>query len=260
VLRKVVAGKATKGIWCEKPLAVSIRQAEDMMSQCKNAQIRLLVNYQRRYDPFYQSIKTRLSELVGDVQVVSAYYSGGITTNGSHLIDLLDYLLGPCQIVDAKPAGSEGEDGELISSMIFGKTHVLMFPCDNSRYSILDLNIIGSQARLDTVDKPFWRHDYRYFIKEKDRIAGSSFVGTIGKDVLIKSSDKRVLDRALADLVSSISDRREPLCGGAEGLRAVSVVAAMSYSAQRRCPVTMPFGQKDLIIPRPGGDVRRWKS
>ena len=81
-----------KMVWLEKPAVESYEQLKDLISY--NNTTKIVVNYQRRYTSTYQ----RLKEIVdngkyGLPTLVEVKYSRGLLTNGSHMIDMLFYIL-----------------------------------------------------------------------------------------------------------------------------------------------------------------------
>ncbi len=50
------AAKAGKHVLCEKPMAVSSREAREMVDACKAAQVRLMIAYRIQYEPFNREV------------------------------------------------------------------------------------------------------------------------------------------------------------------------------------------------------------
>jgi predicted dehydrogenase len=77
-------------VWLEKPLTADTDIIADLAARADAQKIRVLVGFQRRYMPVYQELlKSNLGKLTG----IEITYSRGLETNGSHLIDLLLWLL-----------------------------------------------------------------------------------------------------------------------------------------------------------------------
>ena len=85
-----------KYVLCEKPLASSLGQCDEMIDYCNTNGITCAVNHQRRYVGQYQRIK----ELIDDpsfgpltsFQVMAGNF--GIAMNGSHCIEIASHLFG----------------------------------------------------------------------------------------------------------------------------------------------------------------------
>lgn len=87
-------------IFCEKPLTTTSHDSSTLIKDCEAAGIYLAVNYTRRWD-------AEVRRLAGDLQAgrwgavrsASATYNKGLLNNGSHMIDLLRFLLGPLHVI-----------------------------------------------------------------------------------------------------------------------------------------------------------------
>jgi predicted dehydrogenase len=49
------AARAGKDILCEKPVALSLGELDEMENECKAHNVRFIVHQQRRFDPFHRS-------------------------------------------------------------------------------------------------------------------------------------------------------------------------------------------------------------
>jgi len=89
-----------KLLFCEKPLATSVNKAKKLIEQCEQQDVQLAVNYTRRWDPDIIDLKKAIAEKsYGELRSIIACYNKGILNIGSHLIDVLDYLIGKLTIV-----------------------------------------------------------------------------------------------------------------------------------------------------------------
>jgi predicted dehydrogenase len=105
VLGAVDAG--VRGIFCEKPIAVSLAEADEMVRAVRRAGVAMTVNYTRRWSPEYLEARRlvragaigRLSQIVA----VSGGPRAMLWRNHTHLIDLLGLF------ADAEPAWAWAE-------------------------------------------------------------------------------------------------------------------------------------------------------
>lgn len=56
------AAKAGKHVICEKPMAISIKEAEEMIAACKAAKVHLAIGYRLHYEPFTQEVMRLVRE------------------------------------------------------------------------------------------------------------------------------------------------------------------------------------------------------
>jgi predicted dehydrogenase len=90
------ARRGIRAIYCEKPIATRLRDAESMVNVCKEAGSLLVINHNRRFNPNYR----RLRDLVaagglGTLTSLSLQWGTGRLGNvGTHLIDAALMLTG----------------------------------------------------------------------------------------------------------------------------------------------------------------------
>jgi len=72
----------TKAIWCEKPIAMNLDEADKMIEVCKENNTMLQINHQRRW------MRPKFK------------FSRGILNSGSHAFDLVNFLFKDPSIVD----------------------------------------------------------------------------------------------------------------------------------------------------------------
>jgi predicted dehydrogenase len=87
-------------IFCEKPITKNKQETEHIVELCEKNKILLAVNYSRCWDPKIQAIKEAIgNKEYGELRSITAFYSKGLFNNGSHLVNLFQYLLGKINIL-----------------------------------------------------------------------------------------------------------------------------------------------------------------
>lgn len=67
------SAKAGKHVLCEKPMSVSVLEAEDMIAACKANKVKLLIAYRLHYEPFtLKTIQLIKSGALGSVQAINS--------------------------------------------------------------------------------------------------------------------------------------------------------------------------------------------
>ncbi|HIO06673.1 TPA: Gfo/Idh/MocA family oxidoreductase [Candidatus Poribacteria bacterium] len=81
-------------IFCEKPTALSLQEADEMVEACEEAGIRFSINHQKRASNYNSYVKQLLSSKeIGKLVLIHAYDKGGRTAGnammemGTHLFD-----------------------------------------------------------------------------------------------------------------------------------------------------------------------------
>ncbi len=87
-----------KGIFCEKPIATTLADADRMIAAAERSGIQTVVNHTRRFDPFYRQARWLIEQgTIGEIRSVVGTLSGEramLFRNGTHLIDTISFLLG----------------------------------------------------------------------------------------------------------------------------------------------------------------------
>jgi predicted dehydrogenase len=84
-------------IMLEKPPAHSLQELDRMIMRLseQGSPSKVLVNYQRRYMESYRKLRAMyLEETLGKCNLIQTNYSRGLELNGSHLIDMLFFIVG----------------------------------------------------------------------------------------------------------------------------------------------------------------------
>jgi len=115
----IQAANAGKHILCERPLAVSSKQAGEMVEACKSNNVLLIMNHMHRFHPLVNKAKELIAnQIIGKIVSISASYNidfapgenfrfdkklsgGGVLIDlGSQMIDMLRFFGG--EISDVK--------------------------------------------------------------------------------------------------------------------------------------------------------------
>jgi predicted dehydrogenase len=98
-------------IWCEKPLAGSSEDAEQIRLRCEETGVALQVNFHRRFDPPHR----RIAELVASGPAplhLDVRYSGTLRNYGPHAFDLFRWFVGEPRWVET--VGDAGQPSALL--------------------------------------------------------------------------------------------------------------------------------------------------
>ena len=115
----IKAAKAGKNILCEKPLAITSQQAEEMVKVCKENNVLLAVNYVHRFHPLVLKAKELIvDQRLGKLVSIDVHFNidfppdnnfrfkkdlsggGALRDIGTHMIDLLRYFGGEIESID----------------------------------------------------------------------------------------------------------------------------------------------------------------
>lgn len=82
--------KSVKTIFLEKPIAQSLKEADEIIYACNEHGIHLAVNYSRRWSTVYRNLK---SQIMPEMSVdLVGVHPGPLVRTGSHMLDLFNFL------------------------------------------------------------------------------------------------------------------------------------------------------------------------
>jgi predicted dehydrogenase len=121
-----------------------------------------MVNYTRRWDPSVIALKQEIASCKrGELRGVMAIYNKGLFNNGSHMVDLLGYLLGSIKVLSAgKKKFDFFENDPSITAQLEAQNEVsILLSCANARdFSIFESQFIFSNSVMTMENGGlFWR-------------------------------------------------------------------------------------------------------
>ena len=151
---ELAAQYGVKGIIVEKPIALKLKQIEQIKKSVNKSGLKIAVNMQRRYFKTCQELKKCLDKgTIGDIQFIRCVTKGNILSMGPHLIDLLLFFLQDTDPLEvwACAYGMNGYDygHPAPANMLINLT----FPGDISVYCEDAEDAIGTAG-----EQNFWQH------------------------------------------------------------------------------------------------------
>lgn len=166
---------AGKPVFCEKPLALSLTEAQRMIEACRAARVPLAVGHNRRFWPSMQALKRLVSSgELGAVLHVEGHNSnenagavregwrlspsespgGGMTGAGLHVLDSLISLLGPVRRVEARlishrPAPGPLDTVSVLAEFAAGQSGLMATVRDTPQY--WRIHVFGSLASAEAL-------------------------------------------------------------------------------------------------------------
>lgn len=82
------------GVLCEKPMCLSMKEADEMIAACEENSTKLAIGHHHRFDAYNTKARQLIAEgAIGQPTIVRARSGGGLLNNGTHNIDRIRYLL-----------------------------------------------------------------------------------------------------------------------------------------------------------------------
>jgi predicted dehydrogenase len=259
----IAAARAGKHVLVEKPMALSLSDADAMIAACAEARVRLGVALQRRTDPTFRAVREAIdagelgplvlgSAVVPYVRPQSYYDSaawrgtwaldggGALMNQGIHLADLLLWFMGDVAEVDARTAtlthDIEVEDG-VTARLRFksGALGTLAATTSAAPGFPHRVEVYGSRGGLQIEGEDVVRWDGEV----KARVAPRSSAVSAGAGAAPTGIKAEGHVRLVTDLVDAIRERHAPLVSGEEGRRSLELVLAVYESARSQKTVAL---------------------
>ena len=247
------AEAGVRGVFCEKPLTPTLREADALIAACAAHGAALQVNHTRRGDPYLRRARDLIGAgEIGEVLSVVATWSGRLFLSGTHLFDLINFLLGdrPTAWVVGQTEGSaatmivnptqRGQDLGGTAYLTYDDGVTAFF---NGRVGnvTLQMEVFGTRGRLllDDHEAQLWGA----------RETGG-FRETIKRRFPQVMAYVAPMTWLLDDLIAAIETGREPAAGGATARHALAqILATHASAAQGNAKITFPFTDLDARPP-----------
>ncbi|MBI2569582.1 MAG: Gfo/Idh/MocA family oxidoreductase [Candidatus Schekmanbacteria bacterium] len=259
-----------RGVLCEKPLAWSVDEARKMIRHCRERGTALLINHERRFDPHFRLARRLIRDgQIGPVRslvgkVVTAFGKdlaqgvradawrcpdedgdlvghGPLAHDGTHLIDAIRFLTGAevswvSARVDVDSAARIDHSAAALLELT-GGAHVFLEAGGRRDYFEFSLEVDGRDGRL-RIGNGIWE-----LALGQTSARYTGFRDLVPGQPPAPSADEQLAANpwvgAVAELLDAVDGGREPESSGADGLAALSVIAAIHQSARTGRPVLM---------------------
>ena len=166
----VVAASGVKGIFCEKPIATSMAEADHIVKTVQDNDVVFACAYLRRWRPYYHALRDAIADgTIGDLLTITAFSVGTLMHGGTHYTDLMSFLAGepdPAWAfgrIEAPPKGATGWSAEIDppGSGYIEMQNGVRFFLDGVSKGPISFVIAGTEGQLvvhnDGTDATLWR-------------------------------------------------------------------------------------------------------
>jgi predicted dehydrogenase len=270
----IASARAGKHVLTEKPMAVTLEAADEMIKVCREEKVKLGGIFQRRVSELFLKVKKALEQgelgkiVMGDAYMKyyrsQEYYDSGdwrgtwefdgggcLMNQGIHIIDLLQWYLGPVDTVYG-----------------YAETLTRRIEVEDTAAAVLKFKngAIGVIEGTTSIYPPTLPHrveihgDKGTIMIEGEGIKRWSIMGEKGEEVDKAEVDKVKEEegtgkaitsptdigmeghrRLITDMVEAIREDREPLIPGKEARKALEIILAIYKSAKAGKPIKLPI-------------------
>jgi len=260
----IAAARAGLHVLVEKPIDINVERADQLISECDEANVKLGVFFQDRVARDSLRLKRMIaSGRLGDILLATAhvkwyrppdYYGdsrwrgtwdldggGAVMNQAVHTVDLLLWLLGDVRSVSA-----------------FTRTQLHDIEVEDTAVAVLEFES-GALGTFEASTSAFPGQPRKLFVSgsegtvslEHDRIVAIDLHSARESDAKPQTTGRNLSESSpvvsdvtghrniLQDFIEAINLDRPPLCDGSEARRSVELVEAIYRSSREGAPVTL---------------------
>lgn len=243
---KTIAQSGAKAIYAEKPLAFSLADADEMVAVCRENKVALGVGCTRRWDAWWQMSRKLIADgELGEILQVNGYGEAAISHNGSHMMDLIRYLLGDVPVswvfgeAESDEAAESGNDLRMNGYLAFAngtRAFVRTMPSGASNWVF---DVIGEKGALRAAANG---SDIEWYQPAEK---GINTRRPIPRPQHIEAPTVT----AFRDMIAAIETGKKPECAGEDGIAVLELALALRESHLRGgCRVDLPLTDRSLSI------------
>ncbi len=242
LIRTVITAPSVRAILAEKPLAVVLEDAQELVHLAEERGIVLAVNYSRRYADSHRLLQEFLQAGgIGTVTTVNGYYSKGLLHNGTHWFDLARYLVGEVIRVQGLDTRGNLDNDPMIDALLefdCGARGYLR-NCYGVGFTLFEMDLIGTRGRVRIISSGNEIEVYR--VADSPYYSGYKSLAPDARHRM-EGGLGDVSLRAVEDIVRCLRYRGQPRCSGADAVAALEIAFTACKSARLGCVVTLQNG------------------
>ncbi|MCP4218455.1 MAG: Gfo/Idh/MocA family oxidoreductase [bacterium] len=242
------ASSGVKGIVLEKPVAVDPGQARKVIDICREKNIPLVINHERRWEPLYRKTAEiiasgelgALKMIYGNVlcrsaargswkNILKEVGGGPLLHDGTHLVDMIRYFAGDIASLSGSVKREHPEAGVETSAAAMMKTvggvDVFIEAGGMREYFNFELDLQLERGRLRV------GNGYReYWVAEPSK-RYSGFSDLVKKEFPTFVRDCDPFSGGLNEVMTALETGLPPISSGEDGYKAMEVIFGIYHSA-----------------------------
>ena len=243
------ASSGAKAIFCEKAMATTLREADEMVDVCRQNKVVLSINHTRRWDWQCRQVKDILQqERIGTLRAMTLHFSAGLANNGTHYFDLLRFFAGDVRWAVGHLVNSDSLDPSGSGYFHFENDVQCLVNGSSGAGAQFLYELIGSKGRITIANTRPCQFQLWVDGKMADfpSIPANQQVNTIGMG-------RCVIPLSVEELIEALDHNRDTISTGEDGRAALEMVLALHESERKgNARVDFPMQSRDLqVLVRP---------
>lgn len=240
LVRAALETPGVRGVLAEKPLALHLAQADELVALAEARGVTLAVNYSRRYADNHARLRDQIQNgALGQLQAIHGFYTKGTLHNGTHWFDLLRYFAGEVvRVWGFDRRGEWGADPTLDAALELENGVIAMLRgLDADAFALFEMDILGAMGRARITDVG---HTI-----ELSRAQPSGFYSGYQMLAPVETDTSGMGDvtwRAVQDLAACVETGMAPRCSGRDARAALAIGLAVCNAARLGQPVNVERG------------------
>jgi predicted dehydrogenase len=247
------AERGVKGIFCEKPLAPSLREADAMLQAVTAHGVQLCINHTLRGDPFHQAARRLIREgAIGELLTISISWAGRLFLTGTHRFDLVNYMVSenptawlvghaeePASHQTVVPTQRGIDVGGTAYVVYENGVRAFFNGRDGLPTNRLEISGTDGMMMIDTQEAQLWKSSQNASFGGLARYPFPQMMRYTAPMVFL-----------LEDLIEAMEGGREPMSNGHTARHALAqILATHDSSLHDNCKVIFPFEKLDMTPP-----------
>lgn len=222
----------------EKPIAHDDLSAKKVVELCEQNGTILLVNHMRRFSPMIKNFKNYINNVyvrdtaIGKPRVVTTSYDNGLYHGGTHIVDLLRFILGEVVAVNAiqnHQVPSAADDIHVDAILQFKTCNAMLYYINSRECAVCEMNVIGERGIIR------FRDMWGCAIDVIGTVTNTDFVNHRIPDYNNAKSyinNDSLMLGTYQHLIECLDGIAIPLCDGRDALETLKVIRAIQKSAE----------------------------
>ena len=241
VVRQLIEqSDSIRAILCEKPLAMTLADGEELVRLADAHGIVLAVLYMRRHAGNLAALRAWLAGgALGRITAVNGSYTKGTLHNGSHWFDLLRMLAGEVAWVEAFDSlGEQGDDPTLdVLLGLAGGGLATLRAAPRECFTVFEMELLLERGRVRITDSG-------HAITVERAVPSPRYSGYV--ELTLEPHDfghrRDQMLYAVEDLAAALTLGRDPACTGRDGVAALRIGTAALKAARDGSRVAVGAG------------------